>query len=197
MGGVIRAEGILGAGTQKLVRLHCERGNIQEMVELIAEGMLAKAMLDRRIPQNAGEKTSDLLARAEEAIIREVDDYTMRGGVLTSKYVPKSGLVAESAKQWLAGFSSIAHTAEKDLGAGLSDPEIQDRLTLVALTLKKILEDKTEPAQVNASLDPEYHTRVLKVADIEGICKRAAVAMLRAFNNPNSANHTIIHGDDK
>jgi len=192
IGGVLRAYGVLSAEAQKLVRAHCEKGNTQVMLEAIAEVMLAVGIASGKIPANAGMKTKDLLDRAEEAILKEAQNYNDRGGVLTAKaYASILGLAAEMAKQWLRGFAPPIPT-EVEVKGTLEDPEIQDRLTVVALKLREILHEKLRPQEEN-HLEPEHSVYTLYAQDIEGICHRAAMEMFRAFVDPNTANHELIH----
>lgn len=191
--GVLRARGVLDGDAQRLVRLHCEKGNVQPMVEAISSAMLAVGIASGEIPSNAGVKTKDLLDRAEEAIISAVKRYHEKGGVLIAKgYTSVLGLAAEMAKQWLAAFSPPIPT-EVQVKGTLSDPEIQDRLTVVALKLNALLKEKMLASEHNPYLDPESHTYIIKGEDLEGICQRASLEMFRAFLDPNSANHELIH----
>lgn len=191
--GVFKARGVLHGDSQRLVRLHCERGNAQEMIERVAEAMLAEGIAKGRIPANAGMKTRDLLERTEAALLQEVESYHMKGGYLTAKgFVSLTGMVAEMAKQWLQGFSAPIPT-ETVIKGTLSDPEIQDRLTLVALKLRQLIYEKGR--LLGGMTDETCDLLELKVEDIEVLCQRAAVALFQAFQEPNETNHEIIHGE--
>lgn len=198
IGGVFRAKGVLHGDSQRLVRLHCEKGNAQEMIEKVAEAMLADGIAKGRIPANAGMKTRDLLERTEAAMLQEVEDYHMKGGYLTAKgFVSLTGMVAEMAKQWLQGFSAPIPT-ETIIKGTLSDPEVQDRLTLVALKLKRLVCETAEDDLGRTAMhNGELRTTKLIINDhdLEGLCQRAAVAMFQAFQEPNETNHEIIHGE--
>lgn len=194
--GALRARGVLGGEVQKIIRKHCENGNSQEMIEAVAEAMLAVGISSGRVPPNAGIKTKDLLDRTEAALIKEVEDYHARGGVLTAKgYVSVQGLTAEMAKQWITGFSApIPETFS--IAGTLSDPEIQDRLTLVTLRLRELIMEKVVPLDsvtTGAVVDGKY--LFVEKDRLEGICRQAAVDMFRAFTKPNETNHELIHGE--
>jgi hypothetical protein len=191
IGGVFRAQGVLGADAQRLVRMHCERGNVQEMVEKVADAVLADAIAKGRVPPNAGVKTKDLLERTEAALYVEVESYHAKGGILTAKgFVSIQGLVAEMAKQWLRGFAPPIPT-ETVVKGTLSDPEIQERLTVVALKLRKLILMNS-----NVLPDPSLAGYHIPEEKLEGLCTSAAVAMFMAFQEPNEANHEIIHGEE-
>jgi hypothetical protein len=193
IGGVFRAKGVLSAEVQKVVRLHCERGNAQEMIEKVADYLVANGIVTGKIPPNAGVKSRDLLERTEHAMISEAEQYHLKGGVLTAKgYVSITGLVAEMAKQWIRSFAAPIPT-EYNIKGTLKDPEIQDRLTIVSIKLQELLKEKGVLS--GGMTDETCDQLILKTDDLEGICRRAAVEMFRAFNEPNEANHEIIHGE--
>lgn len=196
IGGVFRARGVLSAEAQKLVRMHCERGNAQAMIEAVAEFLVSDGIARGRIPPNAGEKRKDLLDRAEQAMYKEAEEYHSKGGVLVAKgYVSITGLVAEMAKHWLREFSPPIPT-EVSLKGTLSDPEVQDRLTVVALKLRELIIEQAD------TYDPEKKELVTSIVSfdeerLEGICRRAAIEMFRAFEDPNKTNHEIIHKEKR
>jgi hypothetical protein len=198
IGGVFRAKGILSAEAQKLVRMHCERGNAQAMIEAVAEFLVSNGIVRGRIPPNAGEKRKDLLERAEQAMYREAEEYHSKGGVLVAKgYVSITGLVAEMAKHWLREFSPPIPT-EFSLKGTLSDPEIQDRLTVVALKLLEILNEYNEIVEHEAGVSAQkIGTIIIPHDKVEGFCRRAAIEMFRAFEHPNETNHEIIHKEKR
>lgn len=202
IGGVFRARGVLSAEAQKLVRMHCERGNAQAMIEAVAEFLVSDGIARGRIPPNAGEKRKDLLDRAEQAMYKEAEEYHSKGGVLVAKgYVSITGLVAEMAKHWLREFSPPIPT-EVSLKGTLSDPEVQDRLTVVALKLSEILDEYRETVEhengagevVSAQ---KTGTLMIPHDKVEGFCRRAAIEMFRAFEDPNKTNHEIIHKEKR
>lgn len=194
IGGVFRAKGVLSAEVQKIVRMHCERGNAQEMIEKVADYLVANGIVHGKIPANAGVKTKDLLERAEAAMISEAEGYHLKGGVLTAKgYVSITGLVAEMAKQWIRSFAAPIPT-EYDIRGTLKDPEIQDRLALVAMKLKELL-DEYPKTTINHDRPGEEEGLFIGEDKVEGFCRRASVEMFRAFNEPNETNHEIIHGE--
>lgn len=194
IGGVFRARGVLSAEAQRLVRLHCERGNAQEMVEKVADALLATAIAVGRVPHNAGVKTKDLLERCEAALYTEAEDYHAKGGVLTAKgFVSIQGLVAEMAKQWLRGFAPPIPT-ETVVKGTLKDPEIQQRLAVVALKLRDMIW-AAATVRDNSSPYVDRSDLVITTDDLEGLCQRAATAMFLALQDPNEANHEIIHGE--
>lgn len=191
--GVLRAKGAYHVDTQRLVRKHCEAGNAQAMIVGVADFLLLDAMARGRIPANAGIKTKDLLERTEAALFREAEAYHEAGGFLIAKgFISIQGLVAEMAKQWIQTFSApIPENLE--LRGTLSDPEVQDRLTLVALKLRELL--YRTGTLMGGMTDETCDLLELKTADIEGLCQRAATVLFTAFENPNATNHSLIHGE--
>jgi hypothetical protein len=191
LGGVLRAKGALAAEVQRIIRAHCEKGNAAGVTVILAEYLLSSGMSRGEIPLNAGIRTGELLERAEEAILRIVNAYHDAGGVLTARgFVSILGLAAEMAKQWISGFAAPI-PVETVIKGTLSDPEIQDRLTVVALKVRQLL--LSEGDLRGGMTDDTCDALELKVEDLEGICRRAAIAMFLAFQNPNEANHEIIH----
>jgi len=184
--GVLRANGVLSAAAQRTVRLHCEAGNAQAMIAAVSECMLSTAIALGKVPANAGIKTTALLQQTEEALAVLASDYHDRGGVLTAKgYTSIIGLVAEMAKLWLSTFSAPIPTVTIIPGT-LSDPEIQDRLCVVALRLRRNLELASTAVDGKLQLD---------ASKLDGICSAAAQAMFVALTEPNETNHKLIHGD--
>jgi hypothetical protein len=184
---VLRGQGLWAERAQRAIRLHCERGNTQPMIEAVASALLHYGMSRREIPANAGVKTKDLLHRAEEGIRRVVAEYHNRGGVLTAKgYVSELGLVAETAKQWLLGFRSPI--GGKNLAEGLDDDAVNARLTVAATRVLKVLHDSSTPCADGAS-------RIVDRDDIEAFCRRAAREMFEAFNAPDAEAHAMLHGE--
>jgi hypothetical protein len=192
IGGVLRAKGVLSEAGQKAVRQHCERGNAAQMIVAVADTLLVEAMAAGAVPQNAGIKTQELLDRTEEALRRIAETYHERGGVLTAKgYVSIDGLAREMAKQWAQSFSAPI-PAEFSLKGTLGDPEIQDRLTLVALKLRQLVIETAD------TYDAETKGLVTSIVSfdeekLEGLCQRAAIEMFQAFERPNETNHELIH----
>ena len=200
---------------QKIVRIHCERGNHQAMVETTAE-VLLRGHMPSRIPEPVGVKTKDLLDRAEQAIVEVVEEYRSAGGVLLAKgYVGSLGLAAEMGKQWLASFVPEIQEAHP-LRQLEDDQELNARLTLVAKAVLICIAEKTPHGkkllegvprdQVLAKRKQLYADIIelmstdpgrsvcIEAADLDGLSKKAARAMLRAFTHPNEEIHRLVHG---
>ncbi len=199
MTGVGKRHGSASREFQRLIRANCERGDTQNATKAVAAVLLSEGERAALIPTPTGVKTNELLARAEEAIKHVASEYHMRGGVLTAKgYVPRLGLVAEMAKQWLEGFSPPIQTSV-DLRDGLLEEELNARL---ALTAQAVLEELVEVChnhgrdEVLAMIAEPYEGGVVEIYSdkIEGFCMKAARKMFEAFQNPNEIAHKKAHG---
>lgn len=187
----LKGVGLRSAPAVRLMRKLLEAGRIQPVLEAVAEVLLSESILSGRVPTNAGRPTQDFALAAEAAISDVVNEYHMQGNPLTSRYVPPLGLVAEMCKQWIVGFAAPIPETSYIRGT-LGDPEIQDRLTVVALKLRELFMSKTE-------VRPQYDDApgwFMHAEKLEALCRDASVAMFLAFQHPNDTNHQLIHGDD-
>lgn len=179
--GVLKAYGVFHAKSQGLVRKHCEAGNSAAMVLAVSDALLAHCSTQGHIPPNIGVRTRDLDAAALAALHTAAEIYHSSGGVLVAKgYVSVEVLAATMHRLWVEGWASPIK-ATKSLAEGLSDPEVNDRLTVVAQSLRHMLNE----CPGGCPIDPER---------LEGFCKLAALQMFRAFQDPNAENHRLIHG---
>jgi hypothetical protein len=184
--GVLKAQGLMTAKGQGVVRQQCEAGRIQPAVEAVAAVLLSTGMQDQRIPHNTGIRDK-LLETTEAAIKEAVKNYHDNGGVLLAKgYARPLELIAEMAKQWLASFSPPIRDKEK---LSRFDPEeLNHRLSLTAMALRDLLLEAS-------TSDPGGATLVIPVERVEGLCRSGALQMLRVFDDPNDAHHKRVHGD--
>jgi hypothetical protein len=166
-----------------------EAGHVQRVLEGVAEVLLSEAQLAGRVPHNAGKPSQDLAIATEAAITDVVNEYHMGGNPLTSRYVPPLGLVAEMCKQWIVGFAPQIPTTFS-LKHGLDEPEVQDRLGVVALHSRQILLQHSEsiPAPPGVFIPEEK---------FESLCRKLALLLFLAFEHPNEVNHELIHGETK
>lgn len=112
---------------------------------------------------------------------------------MVPRHASVENLHAELCKQWIRSFSApIPETY--DLERGLEDPEIQARLTVVALKLREKL---VEAGELRGKARAEEAELVLDLDELEGVCGAAALAMFLAFQTPNETNHQLIHGSKK
>lgn len=187
----LKGVGLRSAPAVRLLRKLLEAGHVQPVLEAVAEVLLSESILSGKVPVNAGKPSQDFALAAEAAIADVVDTYHMQGNPLTSRHVPPLGLVAEMCKQWIVGFAAPIPETSYIRGT-LGDPEIQDRLTVVALKMRELFLSRSEvrPQHDNA---PGWFLHAEK---LEGLCRDVSVAMFLAFQHPNETNHRLIHGDD-
>lgn len=187
--GVLKALGFEKAKTP--LRRLCEAGDAQLVLEASAEFLLSVAMIERAVPHNAGMMTKDLATATEAALLDIANKHALSGSVLVPRYASVENLHAELCKQWIRSFSApIPETYI--LERGLEDPEIQARLTVVALKLREKLVDA---GKLSGVYGKEVQL-VLDLDELEGVCSAAALAMFLAFQKPNETNHQLIHGSD-
>lgn len=190
LAGTLKGVGLRSAGAVKLLRKLLEAGRVQMVLEGVAEVLLSESILSGKVPTNAGRPTQDLALAAEAAITDVVDSYHMAGNPLTSRYVPPLGLVAEMCKQWIVGFApQIPNTFS--LRRGLDEPEVQDRLGVVALKARELILAKSE-------VRPQYDDApgwFLHEEKLEDLCRSLALLLFLAFEHPNEVNHELIHGE--
>lgn len=184
----MKALGLKSAPVMRVMRKLCEAGHAQLVLEAAACVLLSKAELEGKVPPNAGVMSKDLAAAAEAALRDVASEYHQSGNPLTPRYAEVDHLHAELCKQWVQGFAPPIPETHSIRGT-LSDPEVQDRLTIVTLVLRELIVDKTSP--LGGEAEPSgYH---LDADALEGLCRDAAVLMFRAFENPNLTNHDLIH----
>lgn len=187
--GALKGRGLRSLQAVRLMRKLCEAGDVQLVLEAVAAVLLSESLSSGAVPPNAGVVSKDLGYAVEAAIREIVEAYHLDGNPLTTRHVTTDELVAEMCKQWARGFAPpIADTLS--IRGTLSDPEIQDRLTVVALRLRELIIEKTDP--LGGEAEPTgYH---LDAETLEVLCKDAALAMFTAFETPNETNHELIHG---
>lgn len=180
--GVLKA-GLHSSRAQNLLRKLCEAGDAQLCIEAGAEVLLSAALLQGAVPQNAGVLSKDL-AYACEAALLEVAEAYFEGGTPLVRYASVAQMHAELCKLWLRSFAPpIPETLT--IRGTLSDPEVQDRLTVVALALREFVEARC----------PLYNgVHTIELEGFEGFCHDAATLMFNAFEKPNDTNHQLIHG---
>lgn len=187
MVGVLKSSGVLSETGQRVVRQHCEAGRTQQVVEAVAAVLLSQGMLSGKIPHNTGIKEDkDLAERSQQAIYETVKEYHDKGGVLLAKgYTRPLELIAEMAKQWLRTFSP--RIPDKEKLSRFGEEELSSRLALAAMAIRdRLLRDGEDDGD---------HIRLDKNR-LEGLCRGAALDMFQAFEDPNTANHAIVHGDE-
>lgn len=190
--GIIKAHGLRDERTVRALQLLL-RVEIAPVLSSVAIALMDEGIRSGKIPANVGRATEDFLIAASAAIEDLVRDYHMQGNPLTSRYVEPEQLTEEIWRFWKGTFSSLVHTPEKDMGTGMQDPEIQDRLTVVALKMREIILERT--SEMGGEATPVGY--FLDADRLEGLCHEAAKALFVAFNNPNETNHALIHGEKK
>jgi len=180
--GVIRAFGLLDSRVQSSIRKHCEAGNVDAMVQAVADSMLSTAMLQKRIPPNAGIQTVELVLIADAGAREVVDQYRALGGVLLAKgYAEPEALVHGIVQQWS---DTWAPRIESVVPQPLDPDRINDVSSVAAQTALRRLSCYIDGDNI-----------VIPSSQVEGLCNRLVNDMLRALLEPNAANHRLIHGD--
>lgn len=185
---ILKSSGLRSQTGLRAMNSLLDAGAFVVVTEAVAEVMLSNGIQCGRIPANSGMKTRELCSAAEEAIQHEVKVYHEEGNPLTSRFISPLGLVAEMAKQWLEGFS-LPIPETKSLRGTLSDPEVQDRLTVAALSLQDHF--------VTQGLLDASGALSVPAEKLEGVCRAACLAVFRAFEEPNATNHRLIHKENK
>lgn len=192
LAGTLKGVGLRSPGAVKLLRKLLEAGHVQRALEGVAEVLLSEAVLSGKVPTNAGRPTQDLALAAEAAIADVVDEYHMAGNPLTSRHVPPLGLVAEMCKQWIVGFAPpIPNTFS--LKRGLEDPEVQDRLGVVALKAREIILQTSDTYDSTGSWESSEVR--FSGEKLEDLCRKLSLLLFLAFEHPNEINHELIHGE--
>jgi hypothetical protein len=193
--------GALAAKYQKTLRHGLERRADPEPYLQATANLLLWEFTPTEIPEPSGMKTEDLLARAEEAFVRVAGLYRSKGGVLLAKhYVGELALVGEMARQWAESFSEEVPTSV-DLSKDLTKEEIETRL---GLTAKADFLELMEAASLDSSnhlarrllMESTGGVLQLPTSKLEGLCKRLALRMYQAFQEPNELAHLLVHGEE-
>lgn len=187
---VLKGLGLRNASSVRLLKKLCDAGEVQLAVEAVAEVLLLDSLSTRVVPANAGVISKDLALAAEAALYDVALKYLSSGTVLF-RFVPASSLHAELCKQWIQR-AAPPIPQEIVIKGTLSDPEIQDRLTVVALRMRQLLLEQGELS--GGMTDETCDTLILPLESMEGLCRGIANALFLAFQNPNEANHELVHG---
>lgn len=194
-------KGVGFAGARKALRRLCETGDAQLVLEASAAFLLDAGMASGEVPHNAGMMTRDLAVATEAALLDVANKHALGGSVLVPRHASVENLHAELCKQWIRSFSApIPETY--DLERGLEDPEIQARLTVVALKLRELLDkyrvvNEHEDPSGNVIHSTKSDMLLVPEDEMESVCSAAALAMFLAFQTPNETNHQLIHGSKK
>jgi len=180
---ILKGSGLRSHSATRLLRKLCDAGEVQLALEAVAEVLLLEAQASGAAPINAGVISKDFALAAEGALHDVAREYLNSGTVLF-RFVPVSSLHAELCKQWIQR-AAPPIPQEIVIKGTMSDPEIQDRLTVVALRMRQLLFEHGEPSGDALTLPLE---------SMEGLCRGIANALFLAFQNPNEANHELIHG---
>lgn len=183
---ILKGSGLRSHPSSRLLRRLCDAGETQLALEAVAKVLLLEAQAAGVVPVPAGVISKDLALAVEEALRETARDYLLNGGTVLFRFVPASALSAEMHKQWVQGAAPPIPQTVVVKGT-LSDPEIQDRLTVVALRTRQLLLER-------GALNEAGDTLSLPLDSMEGLCRRIANALFLAFQRPNEANHELIHG---
>ena len=153
------------------------------VLEASATVLLLEAIASGAAPGNAGNLSKDF-ALAVEGSLKDLAQSYLNEGAAIFRFISVEAFHAELCKQWLAGFAPPI-SEEFVVQGEVDDPGVQDRLTVVALKLRKLLHERGEVSE---------DALTVPLASIEGICRSAANELFLAFKNPNEANHELIHG---
>ena len=150
----------------------------------VAQVLKNGALIEKRMPVDAGILTQDLLAVAE-ASARDLARNYMAGGSPLVTFFPPEVLAKTILDEWRIGFAAPCGVSGT-LGS-LPEEELNFRLTAATQALEKLLrkiaEDQGTPGSVS-----------LQGEDLEWICSRITRAVVGWFDTPNHTNHTNIHG---
>jgi hypothetical protein len=191
--GALKGAGLRSAASVKVLRKLLAAGHEQAVLESVAEVLLSEAIQAGRVAANAGKPSQDFAMAVEAEIVDVVREYHEGGNPLTSRFVAPEYLVSEMCKQWLAGFAApISETLS--VPGQIDDPEVSDRLAVVALAARDLIRKKAD-AQPGVAPDGNP-TTIWSLNDfaLEDVCRSLSIALFLAFKHPNDANHEIIHG---
>jgi hypothetical protein len=188
--GAMKGLGLKHGSLVKAVRRLCETGHAQLVLEATAEVLLSNAILSGAVPPNAGVMSKDLALAVEAALLPVARDHLQDGTPLW-KYATADHLHAEMCKQWVQGFAPPIPETHSIRGT-LSDPEVQDRLTVVTLVLRELILEASDTYDSTGAFESD-EVRFSASERLEKLCRDAAVTMFRAFEHPNTTNHELIH----
>lgn len=195
--GIARSQSCLSKGYQRVALLAMQRGHLQDVLEATAHAILVSQLLAKTIPQPMGIKTDELCEHAAAAITDLVWDYHLRGGVVTGKgFFQRTDLTEEVLRLWHERFTKPLDPAPT-LGEDLGPDGTQQRLTLAAHRILDLLTSvsRLEPARVQEMLgNPGTNVLAIPAKDLEAFCKKAALAVQRAFLEPELVIHEREHG---
>jgi len=186
----LKGAGFRSLSAVRLMRRLCDAGEAQLVLEAVAGVLLFEAVSSGKVPANAGSLTKDF-ALAAEGSLRDLAQSYLDEGAPVFRFAPVEAFHAELCKQWLRGFPPPIKE-EVVVEGELSDPEVQDRLTVVALKLRSLLLERGELS--GGMTDDTCDSLTLPVQALEGICRSAANELFLALKRPNEANHQLIHG---
>ncbi len=185
---------------QKLIRMNCEKGRLDNSRQAVAGVLLYEGVKVGQIPRPVGMQTKELVSFAEEMINQIASDYNSIGGALTAKgYASVQELSTEMLNLWLNSFTPEIPTTV-DLEKGLLEEELNARL---ALTAQALLDEISERVKNYDKDEVLRHVKngaaeavlEIEVGSLEALCMKAARQMLWAFQNPNEAAHRKAHGE--
>lgn len=189
---VLKGVGLRSATGVKLLRRLLAAGNIQPVLEGVAEVLLNESIQSGRVPANVGVPTQDFAMAVEGAITDVVNEYHLGGNPLTSRSATPLQLIAEMCKRWLSGFAEPIHESF-DVPGAVDDPEVSGRLTVVALAARDMIAKRAERRQETVD-GAAREVWVLPDTALEDFCRSMSVALFLAFKHPNEANHRLVHG---
>ena len=196
LNGVLAAHGAHGAKTQKLARALCDAGRVQEVLIGLARFLVEEGMRKGQIPENAGVRDRELQDIAEQACLVIANSYRTQGGVLLAKgYASEYSLANVMLQHWAGSFRAPVPVT-KTLGGGLSPEELNDRACIATLCAKKKLEEMIVEGRISKG-DGTYNENTLSIPPdaVESLLRRIVKATIWAFDDPNAAQHWLLHGE--
>lgn len=198
LGSALRGVGLRSHAGIRTIRRLCEAGDVQLVVEAVADILLSEGVASGVIPANAGVLSKDLGYAVEAAVKDAVNRYHLEGNPLTSRWLDSPDyLVAEICKQWLASFAPPIDKTFS-LHDRIEEEEVSSRLGVVALVAREILNQYREITEHTdeQGVVTSSPSSVIRIHEdqLENICRNLALALFNAFENPNETNHELLHG---
>jgi hypothetical protein len=190
--GMFAVHAPLSAVAQKAVIRECEAGHFMEITEALAHALLQQGISSGKIPANAGKKDID----ATKACIDVVESYANQGGALYARgWISRWALSAILIRKWNADFAPEIPVSKK-LILGLPEQELADRVCVAVLSCRDRYLELTEGEDpvVRMAQNATGYNYLVSKEDLETVLSALVKAALNAFDDPNAANHRLLHG---
>lgn len=192
---LLASHGALGKPTQRMMTLLADRGRAAEALQVLAAYLCEEGMRTGELPINAGIKEKQLVEIVKTTCPIIADRYRTEGGVLLAKaWCTDEDLAFAMQVYWERSFRPEIPVTER-LDAKITQEEISDRTCVATLCAKAKWDELARQGKIDNDVDevhraPRY--TILK-EDLEMILGALVKTTLQAFDDPNTAQHRLLH----